>query len=141
MLKKMAKTIAQIFAGDPHSKVQRFRKGRARQTDEDFLACCGVTTDTERKIALAVRRAVANVGLVDSQYISHDARWPDDLGVLPVWDSMDAMGYVVALEEELGIEIPYDDACSLFNYQSVSVLDLVHSASRGLKDQVFDSQG
>jgi acyl carrier protein len=54
------------------------------------------------RIAIGVRRAVASVGLVDPLFIRASDRFPEELGALPLWDSMDWMSLVLALEEELG---------------------------------------
>ena len=102
-------TIAmqQGFLKGSHAKVAAFKKGRERQSDGDFLRDLGITDDgEEREVALAVRRAVANVGLVDPLYIRADDREQDELSVLPVWDNMDWVALVMELEDELGLAIP-----------------------------------
>ena len=92
-----------------HSKVADFREGRIRQSDNDFLADCGLTPGTETaEVALAVRRAAAWVGLIDPPFIRADDSYPGTLEVLPLWDSMDWMSFVLLLEEELGQSFPYD---------------------------------
>jgi hypothetical protein len=89
-------------------KVADFRHGRSRQPDEAFLAECGLPdTPGARRVALAVRRAVANVGLVDSQFIRVDDDWPGSLELLPLWDSMDWLAFFLELEEELGEDPRY----------------------------------
>ncbi len=90
------------------SKVDRFRRGRQRQTDDEFWSQCGLPdTPRAKQIALAVRRAVANVGLVDSQFIQPEDRYPGTLEVLPLWDSMDWVEFTMELEKELAE--PVDD--------------------------------
>ncbi|HEU5117507.1 MAG TPA: hypothetical protein VFT74_12755, partial [Isosphaeraceae bacterium] len=85
-----------------HDKVDAFRDGRNRQSDDEFLAECHLTGDPEaRRIGLAVRRAVAGVGLIDPLFIRASDRFPEDLGVLPLWDSMDWMSLILELEREL----------------------------------------
>ena len=92
-----------------HSKVDDFRDGRTRLSDNDFLADCGLTPGTEAaEIALAVRRAVAGVGLIDPLFIRSEDSYPGTLEVLPLWDSMDWMSFVLLLEEELGQSFTYD---------------------------------
>jgi acyl carrier protein len=59
----------------------------------------------EREVALAVRRAVASVGLADPLYIRADDRERDELSVLPLWDSMDGVTLLMELEDELGLSI------------------------------------
>jgi len=84
-------------------KVALFCKDREPQSDEQFLAECGLPADPEAaRIALAVRRAVANIGSVDSQFIRADDLYPDQLGMLPFWDSIDMMAYIWELEKQLG---------------------------------------
>ena len=86
-----------------HDKVADFRAGRTRQPDEQFIAECELPDNPEAlRIALGVRRAVANVGLVNPAFISASDRFPEELGVLPLWDSMDWVSLMLALEEELG---------------------------------------
>ena len=60
--------------------------------------------DAER-VALAVRRAVARVGLVDPLYIRADDRYPDELVVLPLWDSIDWLELIFTIEDELNLSI------------------------------------
>jgi hypothetical protein len=56
-----------------HSKVDEFRAGRTRQPDDEFLRECGLEPSTATaEIALAVRRAVAAVGLVDPLFVEED---------------------------------------------------------------------
>ena len=86
-----------------HSKVADFPAGRVRQPDEPFLAECDLPDDPEAaRIALGVRRAVASVGLVAPAFIRASDRFPEELGVLPLWDSLDWLGLILAIEEELG---------------------------------------
>ncbi len=86
-----------------HAKVADFRAGRSRQPDEQFVAECALPDDPEAsRIAVGVRRAVASVGLVDPLFIRASDRFPEELGALPLWDSMDWIALILALEEELG---------------------------------------
>src|SRR5262249_61076713 len=55
--------------------------------------------------ALAVRRAVANLGSVDPGFIRAEDVYPDQLGVLPFWDSIDWLAFLFELEEQLGTKI------------------------------------
>ncbi len=90
-----------------HDKVDEFRKGRTRQPDDAFLVDCGLTRNTEAaEVALAVRRAVAGVGLVDPLFIHADDSYPGTLEILPLWDSMDWIAFMVELERELGRTVP-----------------------------------
>jgi acyl carrier protein len=90
-----------------HGKVAQFRAGRSRQSDEQFVADCELPSNPEAvRIAIGVRRAVANVGLVDPLFIQASDRFPEELGVLPLWDSLDWVSLVLAMEEELGKPAP-----------------------------------
>lgn len=85
-----------------HDKVDTFRAGRVRQSDPEFLADCGLPDRPDAAAtALAVRRAVAGVGLVDPLFVRASDRFPEELGVLPLWDSLDWMGFLLELEREL----------------------------------------
>jgi len=91
-------------------KVEVFCHGRFPQTDERFLANLDLpASPASPRIALAVRRAVANIGCVDSRFIRADDVFPDTLGVLPLWDSMDWLAYVMELEKELNTAIALDE--------------------------------
>ncbi len=68
------------------------------------------------RIALAVRRAVAGVGLIDPSFIRASDRFPEELGVLPLWDSMDWMSLILELEREL--ETPPPSAIENWGPQS-----------------------
>lgn len=86
-----------------HTKVADFRRGRSRQPDERFVAGCGLPDTPEAaRVAIGVRRAVAYVGLIDPLFIHAEDRFPEELGVLPLWDSMDWMSLLLELEGELG---------------------------------------
>jgi hypothetical protein len=90
-----------------HCKVDDFRKGRTRQPDHEFLADCGVEPGTEMaRTALAVRRAVAGIGLVDPLFVRAVDCYPGTLELLPLWDSMDWAAFTMELEEELGQRLP-----------------------------------
>ena len=109
-----------------HSKVDDFREGRTRQSDNDFLADCGLTPGTEAaKVALAVRRAVAGVGLIDPLFIRSEDSYPGTLEVLPLWDSMDWLAFVLEVERELGQSFPYGSSELASKSGPVTVRDLV----------------
>ncbi len=95
------------FLKPARCKVEKFRRGRDRVQDDDFIVQCGLPDNpTARRAALAVRRAAASVGLVDSQYIRADDGYPGTLEVLPLWDSMDWLEFLLELEDELGQKVP-----------------------------------
>lgn len=109
-----------------HSKVDDFREGRTRQSDSDFLADCGLTLGTEAaEVALVVRRAVAGVGLINPLFIRADDSYPGTLEVLPLWDSMDWLAFVLEVERELGQSLPYGSSDLASKSGPVTVRDLV----------------
>lgn len=113
------------FLKGSHAKVAAFKKGRERQSDEDFLRDLGIGDNAEdREVALAMRRAVANVGLIDPLYIRADDRALDELSVLPLWDSMDWVEFLMALEDELRLSIP-DKEAERINVSDFSVRSCV----------------
>ena len=102
------------FLKSSHAKVAHFKKGRTRLPDEEFLRELGIGDNAQdREVALAVRRAVANVGLVDPLFIRADDREDVELSALPMWDSMDWVEFIMELEDELGITIPDDEAMKI----------------------------
>ena len=123
----MIKRFLQSLFFDSYSKVRQFTTGRIRETDDQFLDSCEIKDDVHKRIAIASRRAIANVGLVDSQFIHQEDKWPEDLGVLPTWDSMDSVCLVMELEEELEVDISEEEAEKIFNYNSFVVRDFVHN--------------
>jgi len=97
-----------------HHKVEEFRKGRSRQSDEQFVSECLLPSVPEaRRIAIGVRRAVANIGLIDPLFIRASDRFPEELEILPLWDSMDWVALILELESELGQPIPQSWRCQL----------------------------
>jgi acyl carrier protein len=113
------------FLKGSRDKVADFKKGRERQSDEDFLRDLGMLDSAEeREVALAVRRAVANVGLIDPLYIRADDREREELSVLPLWDSMDWVALLMELEDELSLAIP-DKAAEKIKVSNFSVRSCV----------------
>jgi acyl carrier protein len=113
------------FLKTDRAKVADFRKARSRQTDEEFLAQCGLSdTPQARRVALAVRRAAANVGLVDSQFIRVDDDYPGSLELLPLWDSMDWLEFFLELEEELGEKLADKELLTSFGKSRVTVKEM-----------------
>jgi acyl carrier protein len=87
-------------------KVLEFTGGRVTLSDEDFLRECGLAARDDRgEVALAVRRVVAKLGKIDSLMIRPSDRWPDELGMLPFWDSIDFLHFVLSVEDELKCRI------------------------------------
>ena len=122
------------------SKVDRFRRGRQRQTDDEFWLQCGLPdTPRAKQIALAVRRAVANVGLVDSQFIQPEDRHPGTLEVLPIWDSMDWVAFQMELERELAEPVDDDVLNMVSKGRSVTVREMAERMYAILCDAPEDS--
>jgi acyl carrier protein len=91
-------------------KVAFFCKDRAPQSDEQFLTECGLPSEPEAdRVALAVRRAMAKLGSIDPTFIRADDVYPDQLAMLPFWDSVDMMGYIWELEEQLGTRFTQEE--------------------------------
>ena len=109
-----------------HGKVDEFCAGRRRQADADFVRDCGMDgKDDGARVAVAVRRAAARVGLVDPAFIHATDRYPDDLGVLPLWDSMDWVELILRLEDELETEIADRVAERLVDVRGFTIRELV----------------
>jgi acyl carrier protein len=124
------RNVRQLFK-TAHMKVAEFRAGRTRQPDDQFVADCGLAPRSEAaRVALAVRRAVASIGLIDPLYIRAGDAYPDQLGVLPLWDSMDWVALVMELEQELDTRITDEEAAQLFDPDRVSVKEMVAAASQ-----------
>ena len=118
-----------------HCKVNDFRRGRTRQPDHEFLADCGVEPGTEMaRIALAVRRAVAGIGLVDPLFVRAADSYPGTLELLPLWDSMDWAAFTMELEAELGQRLP--DPEKILVASQVSVRQMAADMYR-----IINSQG
>lgn len=115
-----------------HGKVETFRKGRVRQTDDDFLVQCGLSKSEWREDALAVRRAVAHLGLIDPLLIHASDRFPEDLSELPVWDSMDWLTLYFEIEYQLGRKVSWANS-ELELRHSFTVRDLVVAALEAIR--------
>jgi acyl carrier protein len=83
-------------------RVAQFCAGRSPESDDVFLSDLGPTIDPEtQRIALAVRKAVGRVGSVGAEWIRASDAYPDQLSLLPIWESMDWVIFVMELEEAL----------------------------------------
>ncbi len=77
-------------------------------------------------------------GGTDESFInSHDKFFPD-LAHLPFWDSLDAMGIILELEQEFEIEITEEEAETMLNpeieWRTATVADAVVSWGRCIND-------
>src|SRR5688572_23201458 len=88
------------------TRVAEFTHGRAPQPDAAFVADCHLPALPEaERVALIVRAVVAEEGSVDPQFIFANDRYPEDLEILPSWDSPDWLDFIMRLEEKLSIRI------------------------------------
>jgi hypothetical protein len=90
---------------DSHWKVDHFKGDRVRWSDEQFLKECNNSPASDlARTAVAVRRCVADVGLIDSMFIRPNDCFPGNLDVLPLWESMDFIDLVLRIQDELSVE-------------------------------------
>jgi hypothetical protein len=88
-------------------KAAEFKSIRDPQPDDVFLAECALPpTEYARRVALTVRRSVAEYGMVDPLYIRADDRYPEQLSALSGWDSLDFLDWRIRFERELGLIVP-----------------------------------
>lgn len=87
-------------------KVADFTRGRVPQADDAFIAACHLPPQPDaRRISLVVRRVFAEEGSVDPAFIYAEDRYPEDLGILPSWDSIDMLDIIFRLEKQLNVKI------------------------------------
>lgn len=73
------------------------------QWDDVFLSECGLDHSAEAiRVGLAVRRSVAEYGMVSAVHIYADHSLPGELQHISGWDSVDFVSWIILLEEELG---------------------------------------
>jgi acyl carrier protein len=80
--------------------------------------------------ALAVRQEVARRARVAPQSIHAADRLPEEWGDLFIRESLDAIEFVMELEQQFGVTIP-DWAAEVFTRESVSVAELAAGLCRG----------
>ena len=97
------------------TRVAEFTQGRTPQPDAAFVADCQLPAvpDAER-VALIVREIIAEEGSVDPHFIFASDRYPEDLEILPSWDSPDWLDFIMRLEKKLDIRISDRDADRLY---------------------------
>jgi hypothetical protein len=107
-----------------------FARTRSPQADADFLAECELPDDAEaNRSAIAVRRSVAKYGMIDPTFIRATDRYPEELMALSGWDSIDFLGWVIELDDDLGEPVRSEWFDGL--PESFSVRDLAHCVYRG----------
>lgn len=102
-------------------KAAEFASDRMSEDDATFISNCGLPdTLLASRVALAVRRSVANYGMIESEFIRADDLYPDQLIELSGWDSIDFVGWVLELEKELAIPIPGDAFHELYHSRKLT---------------------
>jgi acyl carrier protein len=92
------------------AQATRFQSRRDPQLDDDFISRCGFTPGTKAaSLALTVRRVIGECGSVDPSFIHADDRWPEDLGQLDFWDSIDLLHFVFSVEDATEAKLELDD--------------------------------
>jgi acyl carrier protein len=120
-------------------KAERFKTGRAPQEDSNSIKACGYQPESDQgALALTIRRVIGECGKVDSQYIRAEDRWPEDLGALTFWDSIDLLDFVFRIEKATGIKFYRNEEIQSYYYSGFTVAGLVQrivphlEASRGI---------
>jgi acyl carrier protein len=104
---------------------------RPAQADADFVAECRMPdAPFAAAFALAVRREVARRAGVTPGAVHAADRLPEEWGDLFVRESLDALEFVMELEQEFGVTIP-DRAVVVFGRESVSVAAIAAELARG----------
>jgi acyl carrier protein len=115
----------------PEQKVAEFCEGRSKKPDADFLSGCLLPGDPDdSRVAISVRRAIAKVGKVDPEFIKAEDKYPNDLGKLPMWDSIDWVAFFLELEEELGLTITDKEIGTFFVPRSTSGISVREMVAR-----------
>src|SRR5262245_11057606 len=97
---------------------------RPPQTDAEFVSECRMPDVLfAAEFALAVRREVALRARVAPEQVRASDRLPEEWGDLFIRESIDAVEFVMELEEQFGVTIP-DWAVVVFTRESVSVATL-----------------
>ena len=109
-------------------QVARFCQVRIPQADDVYLKEWGLPADSETvRFALAVRRAVGNIGLVGPEWIRASDRYPGQLAVLPVWDSIDWVMFVMEFKEALEIQLTDSELEKVYVRNGISVAEMVQA--------------
>jgi acyl carrier protein len=97
---------------------------RPPESDDEFVARCRMPdAPFASALALAVRREVARRARVQPQAIRAADRLPEEWGDLFIRESLDAVEFVMELEQQFGVDIPAA-AMALFCRESVGVGEL-----------------
>lgn len=97
------------------------RYAKIRETNEEFAQSCDMADSRDKlRIAHGIRKVIAKLGKVDPSYVNSGDTFQNDIFELPFWDSLDAVGIVLALEDEFGISIEEDVATEMMNPEFAS---------------------
>ena len=114
----------------------RFKSGRVLQPDEEFIAGCGFEPGgTTATLALVVRRVIGECGSLEPAYIHDDDRWPEDLGKLDFWDSIDFLHFVISVERATGLRFQLDEDLQDFYHSGFSVSELIRRVVNRLEHE------
>ncbi|AGA30152.1 hypothetical protein Sinac_6042 [Singulisphaera acidiphila DSM 18658] len=79
--------------------------------DGEFLMRCKIPDEPlKAQVALAARRAIAQLGTVPTETIRPDDRFAHDLVQLPFWDSLDWLGYIIEVEQPFEGKVVFDSS-------------------------------
>jgi hypothetical protein len=116
LLQKIYEKFEGFLGVSSNSKVeqnrQKFLDSYLPQSELEFLDICFMEVNpTKRRIALAIRRAIASLGSVDECAI-HAENSFDSLGLLPFWSCCGDAGFDTSLfveEIERNLEVKFSD--------------------------------
>ncbi len=107
-------------------KAERFQRSRSPQDDASFVRACGYEAGSpEASLALTIRRVIGECGCVDPGLIRAEDRWPEDLGGLSFWDSIDYIHFLLSIERTVGVKIPGDGGLATFFGSGFTVAGLI----------------
>lgn len=116
-------------------QADRFKANRTPQPDQEFVARCGFDPGgTSAVLALTVRRVIGECGSLEPTYIRDDDRWPEDLGKLDFWDSIDLLHFIFSVERAVGKKFRRNEDMEVFFYSGFSVCELVREVVNTLED-------
>jgi acyl carrier protein len=118
---------------------------RPRESSEEFVAGCRKKgADCPEEVALGIRRVIARLGMIDESLIGSADTFDHDLVHVPFWDSLDAIGIVLEMEQVFEIEISDRDAETMINpelsKEGTTVADAVTSWGASIA-RILSQQG
>jgi len=89
------------------------RRKFVSESEAEFLAGCGLKPDTdESRLALAVRKALAEFAGVKSEEVLSVYQIESDLGISPL-DSLNLVDLMVTIEKEIGFHVSEEIAADI----------------------------